>query len=160
MTTLGKSVKRSFTDWVDIARRGPAICAALLVAMIVFGAVTRTYAAETIIWETYATAILRIDGDPPKIWGLFHSTRGKKDEVLLLMWGKRYIKIDTHQKEVRELDPGTITHQKDKLLSPTADPTSKVLQSNEWILRDVGSAYRIRMILTGESHEIEINLPH
>jgi hypothetical protein len=131
----------------------------LLVTMILTTG-TATRAADTITWEAYDKAILRIDGDPPKVWGLYHSTKGKKDEVLLLLWNKRYLMLNTHLKEVRELDPQTITYKTHRLESPGDDKTATILPSTEWIVRDVGSAFRIRTILTEEKHEIEINLPH
>jgi hypothetical protein len=127
--------------------------------MILFSGIL-AYAADTILWEPYDKAILRIDGDPPKVWGLYHSTKGKKDEVLLLLWNKRYLMLNTHDKEVKELDPQTITYKTRRLESPIDDKTATLLPSSEWIVRDVGSAFRIRTILTNEKHEIEINLPH
>jgi hypothetical protein len=132
----------------------------ILLAIMLFASGTFTRAADTITWEAYPKAILRIDGEPPKVWGLYHSTKGKKDEVILLLWNKRYLMLNTHLKEVEELDPQTIVYKTRNLESPNDDKTATLLPSSDWIVRDVGSAFRIRTILTEEKHEIEINLPH
>lgn len=153
MTTPDKSARRFSTNNF---RQIPF----LLAALMFFASGILTHAADTITWEAYAKAILRIDGDPPKVWGLYHSTKGKKDEVLLLLWNKRYLMLNTHDKQVKELDPQTITYKTHRLESPNDDKTATVLPSSDWIVRDVGSAFRIRTILTEEKHEIEINLPH
>ncbi len=172
MTTPDKNARRSSIKRTTLGGRGIrfelkfhaftllAHGAFFLIVIMLFDAATPMGAADTITWESYPRAILRIDGDPPKVWGLYHSTRGKKDELILLLWEKRFLRLDTHLKEVMELEAATLTGQSKRLQSPTDDKTAKLLPSGDWIVRDVGSAFRIRMILTEEKHEIEINLPH
>jgi hypothetical protein len=172
LTTQDKSARRSSIKRSTLGGHGirhdvvthlisvSACYALLLMTVLIFLSATQISAADNITWEAYDKAILRIDGDPPKIWGLYHSTHGKQNEVILLLWDKRFLKLNTRFKEVQELDPLSIVHKSKRLESPSDDKAATILPSTEWILRDVGSAYRIRFILNEEKHEIEINLPH
>lgn len=116
--------------------------------------------ADTVTWISFRASILRIDDEPPKEWNLYRDSRSRNDEVLLLQWGKRFLRLDTKAQEAREMDPRSFTQEKGKLTSPAGDKSGKVLPTAEWIVRDAGSAWRIYFELTEENHKVDINLPH
>jgi hypothetical protein len=117
-------------------------------------------AAELITWAPFRASILRVDDEPPKIWNLFYDTRAKGDDVLLLQWGKRYLRLNTKAKEAREMDPQLFTQKNDKLTSSADASAGTVLHTDGWIVRNVGSATRVYFELPDENHKIDINLPH
>jgi hypothetical protein len=122
--------------------------------------VTQARPAETITWVSYRASILRIDDEPPKDWNVYRDTRGKNDEILLLQWGTRYVRLNTKAKEAREMDPQMFTHKNGKLTSSADDSPGKPLATAGWIVRDVGSASRVYFELTDENHKVDINLPY
>jgi len=117
-------------------------------------------AAANITWAPYRASILRIDDEPPKSWNIYYDTHAKGNDMLLLQWGDRYLRINSKLKTVHEMDPATFTHEKDKLVSPADESTGKLLVSAGWIARDVGSADRVYFELSDEGHKVDINLPH
>jgi hypothetical protein len=140
-------------------RRLAALASLLVFAISIF-VTPRIHAAATISWVQYRAIFMRIDDESPKEWNIWRDAHSKKDEVLLLQWNKRYLRINTKLQEVRDIDPQTITHKDNSATSPADDSSAKVLPTDGWILRDVGSADRIYFELTAESHRIDINIPH
>jgi hypothetical protein len=117
-------------------------------------------AADTITWVQYRAILMRVDDESPKEWNLWRDAHSKKDEMLLMQWNKRYLRINTKSQEVREIDPQTVTHNAKSVVTPADDSSAKVLPTDGWILRDVGTADRIYFELTAESHKVDINIPH
>ncbi len=134
-------------------------CITLLCAATALLLAARTRAGDTTTWVPLLAPILRIDGDPPKEWNLYKGRWDRDDKIVLLQWGKRYLRVDTHAEEVREIDPATVTQKKEKLQTPSDVKDAKVLPANDWIVRDVGAAWRIHFVLTAEHHDVDINIP-
>ncbi len=116
-------------------------------------------AAGNVTFVTYGYAALRIDGDPPKVWNLYHEPKGKSNELVLLEWGKRFIRLDVKSKEALEIRPDSITREKNSVVWSGDDSTTKVLPSGEWTFREGRAVQRLHVMLTAESHEIDIDLP-
>jgi hypothetical protein len=117
-------------------------------------------AADTITWVQYRAVFLRVDDDSPKEWNIWRDAHSKKDEVLLMQWNKRYLRINAKLLEVREIDPQSVVHKNKTAESPADDSAAKILPTDGWIVRDVGSADRIYFELAEEKHRIDINIPH
>ena len=117
-------------------------------------------AADTISWVQFRAILMRVDDESPKEWNIWRDAHSKKDEVLLIQWNKRYLRVNSKLQEVREIDPQTIKREGKSVSSPADDSSAKVLPTDGWILRDVGSADRIYFELTAENHKIDINIPH
>ena len=135
------------------------LCAALICATGVLPFNVQIHAGDTATWVLLLAPILRIDGDPPKEWNLYKGRWDRDDKIVLLQWGSRYLRVDTHAQEVRELDPHSVTKQKEKLQTPSDVKSAKVLPANDWIVRDVGAAWRIHFVLSDEKHDVDINIP-
>jgi hypothetical protein len=133
---------------------------AILSAAIAICMPARVVAAKSESFVSYAIAAVRIDGNPPPEWNLYHLAHGKFNEIVILEWGRRIIRLDEHLKEAREIKAESVTRKKGSITWTVDDSASKVLPSDEWIYRDVGNVQRLHLVLTAESHEIEIDLPH
>ncbi len=120
----------------------------------------RVAAAKSETFVSYEIAAVRIDGNPPPEWNLYHLAHGKFNEVVVLEWGKRIIRLDERLKEAREIKAESVTRKKGSLSWTVDDSASTVLPTSDWIYRDVGNVQRLHLSLTAESHEIEIDLPH
>ncbi len=143
-----------------ITRKQFALATFAILAATITGWMPEQVAAsgrETFV--AYSVSAVRIDGDPPKEWNLYHETGRKTNEVVLLEWGERFLRIDAHLKEVRELKADSITRKKESISWTGDNSATTVLPSSDWVFRDVGSAQRLHLMLTTESHEIEIDLP-
>jgi hypothetical protein len=156
LITPGRNARRHFTN---SAARELAAAAALILAMAIFVA-PRVHAADKISWVQYRAVFMRVDDESPKEWTIWRDAHSKKDEVLLIQWNKRYLRVNTKLQEVREIDPQTVAHKDNSATSPADDSSAKILPSDGWILRDVGSADRIYFELTAENHKVDINIPH
>ena len=159
MITQDKNVRRRFTSVGASAKRSAAYVSllALTIAILIAPPI---HSADTITWVQYRAIFMRIDDDSVKEWNIWRDAHSKKDEILLIQWNKRYLRINTKRQEVREIDPQSVTRGEKSVTSPADDSTAKVLPSDDWILRDVGSADRIYFELTAENHKIDINIPH
>lgn len=135
-------------------------CAAVICSMPGLLFTVQTQAGDTATWVPLLAPILRIDGDPPKDWNLYKGRWDRDDKIVLLQWGKRYLRVDTHAQEVRELDPSSVTKQKNKLQTPSDVKSAKVLAASDWIVRDAGAVWRIHFVLTDENHDVDINIPN
>jgi hypothetical protein len=159
LITPDRNGRHRFTNGRSGVRRLAALAALLAFASSIF-VTPRIHAADTISWVQYRAIFMRIDDESPKEWNIWRDAHSKKDEVLLLQWNKRYLRINTKLQEVRDIDPQTITHKDNSATSPADDSSAKILPTDGWILRDVGSADRIYFELTAENHRIDINIPH
>ena len=131
----------------------------LIVAAIFMSTPARVGAAGKETFVSYDVAAVRIDDDPPQEWGLYRLEHDKTKGVLLLEWGKRFLLLNAHLKEARELKPDSITRNKKSMAWNGDLSTTMVLPTSDWIFRDVGAAQRFHLILTAEGHDIEMNLP-
>lgn len=135
------------------------LCASFICTMVVLLLSVQTRGADTTTWIPLLVPIVRIDGDPPKDWNLYKGKWDRDDKIVLLQWGNRWLRADTHAEEVREIDPSTVTHVKEKVQTPSDYKSAKVLPTGDWIVRDVGPAWRIHFVLTAENRDIDINIP-
>jgi hypothetical protein len=144
---------------LDGERRLIIYAAMSALTLTIFGA-ARLRAADTITWVQFRAIFMRVDDESPKEWNVWRDAHSKKNEVLLIQWNKRYLRVNSKSQEVREIDPKTVTHEGKSAASPADDSSARILPTDGWIIRDVGSADRIYFELTGENHRIDINIPH
>lgn len=112
---------------------------------------------DRIIWKAIPDAILQVDGRAPKIWNLFRA--GKKLDPLLLQLGSRSLVLYVKNQEVYEIKPEHLVHKGEDLLWRETDKPAKPLATSDWSTRDVGSAWRVRVKLSGEGRMIDIQIP-
>jgi hypothetical protein len=115
------------------------------------------YATEKVTWKPITDAVLRIDDRAPKQWSLYHA--GKKYDPLLLQLGLRVLVIYVHNQAVYEISSSQFEHKGEDLLWREADKPEKPLATSDWSTRDIGSAWRVRVKLTGEGRLVDIQIP-
>lgn len=77
-------------------------CAGLQVLAAMTVAV-RAPAAERIVWKPVEAAVLKVDDRPAKSWEVYRAE--KKEHLLLVQLGARFLMLDTKAHEIYELDP-------------------------------------------------------
>jgi hypothetical protein len=116
------------------------------------------FPADKIVWKSIPDAILQIDARPVKLWNLFQA--GKKLDPLLLQLGRRSLVIYVHDQDVYEIKPESLERKGEDLLWHESDRPAKPLATSDWSLKDVGSAWRVRVKLAAEGRMIDIQIPH
>jgi hypothetical protein len=115
-------------------------------------------AEKGVLWKVSDQALLRVDDRPVKDWNIYQA--GKKANPLLLQIGNRYLLVDGREHQVFEIDPGKIEHQGAELSWDPANRPAKSLETSDWIVRDVGLAYKISTRLVAENHLLDLQIPH
>jgi hypothetical protein len=113
---------------------------------------------DRIVWKSIPDAILQVDSRAPKEWNVYQA--GKKSDPLLVQLGFRYLVFYVRNMEVFELKPEQLEHKGDDLLWRETDKPAKPLATSDWSTKDVGSATRILVKLSGEGRLINIEIPH
>jgi hypothetical protein len=129
----------------------------ILCAISVFG--TRAFAKDKpLSWKPIEDALLRVNDAPPKEWEVYRT--GKKNEPLVLQIGNRFLLIETHHRQVFELDLSKIERNTGELLWSPADRPAKPLATSDWVADDIGAAFVIRVKLDAENALVDLQLPH
>jgi hypothetical protein len=135
----------------------PLVTSLALAVSLLF-ALSAQAADKSVTWKPISEALLRIDDQPVKNWNVYEES--KKADPLLLQTGKRFLLIEVHDRKVFELAPAQIDHKGEDLLWDSANRPSQPLAASDWIVKDVGFAYRISFRLTAEKHDLDLQLPH
>ncbi len=103
-------------------------------------------------------AVLKIHDQPAKLWNVYQAA--KKNHLILVQLGQRFLMLDTKAHEVYELNPASLKHSGKDLSGPMPGKSDKPVRSSEWSVRDVGPAEMIRARLDTEGRVLEVQLPH
>ncbi len=101
--------------------------------------------------------MLKIDDRPVKLWELYRAE--KKDSLLLLQLGSRFLLLDLDTREIFELPENSLTRVEKNLRLRSAEHSGKRLASSDWYFRDLGRARLVRARLSDEGRVLEIQLP-
>ena len=134
------------------------ICFFLLLGLLLAAKGFSADKNKTAAWKPITQALLRVDDQPIKNWNVYEEN--KKGDPLLLQMGNRYLLIQVHERKVFELAPAKIEHKGTELLWDTASLPSEPLATADWLIKDVGFAYRIGMRLLAENRVLDLQLPH
>ncbi len=126
---------------------------ALGAAALSVGAAT----AEKIVWKPLERVVLKVDEKPARIWSVYRAE--KKDHLLLVALGQRYLLLDVHEHQIYELDPAKLERKEKELLWREADRPAKPMPTADWTVRDIGPARRIRAKLAAEGRVLEVQIP-
>jgi len=113
---------------------------------------------DKVAWKSVPEALLRIDDHPPKDWNLYSA--GRSNDRLLVQLGGRYLLVLVNQHHVYELDPAKLEHKQDVILWREGDRPADPMATSEWIIHDVGEAYRVHFHLDTEGRTFDIDIPH
>jgi hypothetical protein len=125
-----------------------------IVAVMSVGA----WAAEKILFKPFEGVVFRIDDRAPTLWTIY---KPDKKDLLLIQLGLRYLLVDAKEKRMYELDPAKLAHKGKDLMWDEADRPADPLPTEDWLVREVGPARRIRVKLSRENRvfNIEVVLP-
>jgi hypothetical protein len=115
-------------------------------------------ADKPVAWKPIAQALLRVNDQPVKNWNVYQEN--KKGDPLLLEMGNRFLLIQVHERKIFELAPSKIEHKGAELLWDPAALSPQPLASADWLIKDVGFAYRIGVRLVAENRVLDVQLPH
>ena len=127
-----------------------------LAALVVIALPARG-AADRILWKPVERAVLKVDDRPARIWNVYRAE--KKDHLVLVQLGRRYLMFDYRAHETYELDPAKLERKEKELLGQEADRPAKPLPSADWSVRDTGPLRRIRATLSEEGRVLEVQVP-
>ena len=116
-------------------------------------------AGEKIIFKRLPAAILKIDGKQVKFWEVYQAD--KRGHLLLVQLGRRYLLLDSKEREILEIDPSAIENKpkgNEVVWTRTPENESK-LESDAWSVRNVGPALAIKVLLSAEGRLLELQLP-
>jgi hypothetical protein len=119
------------------------------------------YAADKdkpVTWKPITQALLRVNDQPVKNWNVYEEN--KKGDPLLLAMGDRYLLIQVHERKIFELPSAKIEHKGAELLWDPATLPAEPLATTEWLIKDVGFAYRLGVRLVAENRVVDLQLPH
>ncbi len=114
-------------------------------------------AADKIVWKPVERAVLKVDDRPARIWNVYRAE--KKDHLVLVQLGRRYLMLDYRAKEIYELDLAKLERKDKELLWYEADKPAKPLSTADWSVRDTGPLRRIRATLSDEGRVLEVQVP-
>ena len=155
------------------------VCLAILVLALVSSA---TAAPERVLLKSVKMAVLKVDGRPAKIWNVFVAP--DQQHRVLLQLGSRFLMLNTNDREVLEVPADSLRVKGREIVWERNAPASaekekkpegeaaaakpattgpvkeeKLLASADWSIREVGPARVIRLRLTVEGRQIEVQLP-
>lgn len=109
-------------------------------------------------WKPVDEALLRVNDSPPKEWEVYRA--GKKNDPLILQVGNRFLLVDSHDKQIFELDPAKVERKKDEVLWSLSDRPAEALATSDWVVDDIGAAFAIQVKLEKENATFDLQLPH
>lgn len=137
----------------------PAALAVSLALALIAGVASAAHAhGKPLEWKQADAALLRVDDHPVSEWNLYQVN--KKNDLFLVKVNARYLLFDIPSHEIFELDPTKIEHKGDNLLWDPDDHPDKPLETSDWLIKDVGGAYRFRARLVAEKHVMDVQIPH
>jgi len=141
---------------ISAGPRRQSFAALAAAAFLLLAAVPASAAPLT--WIPAERAMLRVDDQAVKEWDVFQVE--KKNDRFLVQLGGRFLLVDAQQQQVFELDPKTLERKGSDLLWDPEDRPEKPLATSDWVVRDVGTAFRIRVRLDAEGRVLDLQLPH
>ncbi len=112
-------------------------------------------------WKKLGDAQLRLDGRPPLTWNVYQPEKSeKKNHLVLVLIGRRFLAIDYKAKQVFQVLPADLQAEGDGFASGDLFVSDRLVPSDEWTVRDVGPAEQIKLTLKDYGRHMEIQLRH
>ena len=115
-------------------------------------------AAEKTTFKRLPVAIFKMDGKQVRTWEVYQAE--KHGHLVLVQIGRRYLLLDTKAKEILEITPEALEQKpKDEVVWSSSSETEKPIASDDWVMRSVGPMVLIKVLLTQEGRQLELQLP-
>jgi hypothetical protein len=134
----------------------------LLVASISLGVFADARAADSkaYLWKSVSQAQCKVDDKTPLNWNVYQTEKKKEANLVLILIGHRYLALDIKAKLVYDVFPSDLQAKGKDFESGNLFVQSRVLQTDNWSLRDVGPAELIKLTLADYGRELYVELPH
>jgi hypothetical protein len=118
-----------------------------------------------ITWTEEPGAQVKLDGKIPIMWGLYQpdkkDKKKDKDDLVLILLGRRYLMIDVKAHAVYEVKLEELKAEGKNFTSDAdVSPTSRLISTTDWSIRDVGAFEKIDFTLGDYGNDLEIQIPH
>lgn len=112
-------------------------------------------------WKLLSDAQLKLDGKPPLTWSVYQPEKSqKKNNLVLILLGHRYLALDFKAKLVYQVLPTDLEPQGSDFDSGDLFVAERLLPTDSWTVRDVGPAEQIKVTLKDYGRELEVMLRH
>lgn len=139
-----------------MTRPSPVLRWLLLGCVLAFAA--NMAAAEKTAFKRLPIAIFKMDGKQVRFWEVYQAE--KHGHLVLVQIGRRYLLLDTKAKEILEITPAAIEQKpKEEMVWSSSPETEKLIASDDWVMRSVGPMVLIKVLLTEEGRQLELQLP-
>jgi hypothetical protein len=139
--------------------RGPAMTiAAASLLLLSFACAAARAANKPVTWKPAEQALLRVDDHPVVDWNVYQD--GKKTNPLLVQMNGRYLLVDGREQKIFEISPAKVERHGSDVSWDPSDRPDKPLATSDWVVRDVGLAYKITTKLVAEGKVLDVQLPH
>ena len=143
-------------------KKGRRICLSIMFFFLFAGSLLAAKQAlgadKPVAWKPIQQALLRVNDQPVKNWNVYEES--KKGDPLLLEMSSRFLLIQVHERKIFELAPAKIEHKGPDLLWDPAERPAEPLATSDWLIKDVGFAYRLGVKLVAENRVLDLQLPH
>jgi len=126
------------------------------------GARGTTEDSSGVHWVMVDGAQVKLSGKIPIMWNLYQPDKKekKKDNLALVLLGRRYLMLDTKGKLAYEVKLADLHAQGKDFTSGDLAPISRVIPTTDWSIRDVGPAELIDLTLGDYGGALEVQIPH
>lgn len=148
------------TFWFRRPRR--ILCLAIFFAALAGGIAAGAGGDDgRIHWKLLSDSQLMLDGKAPLTWNIYQPDKSqKKNYLVLVLLGHRYLAIDFKAKLVYQVLPADLQKQGSDFESGDVFTPDRLVPSEAWTVRDVGPAESIRFTLKDYGREVEVRLRH
>ena len=112
-------------------------------------------------WKLLGDAQVKIDGKPPLTWSVYQPEKSqKKNNLVLVLLGHRYLALDFKAKAVYQVLPTDLEPKGADFDSGDLFREDRLVPSDSWTVRDVGPAELIKVTLKDYGRQMEVMLRH
>src|ERR1700733_3841956 len=112
------------------------------------------------LWKSIPAAQIKIDDKTPLAWNIFQTGQKKEANLVLVLLGRRYIALDIKARIAYAVLPADVQPKGGDLETGNLFVQARILQTENWSLRDVGMAELIKFKLNNYGTRLQIELPH
>ncbi|MGA8145465.1 MAG: hypothetical protein WB987_16375 [Candidatus Acidiferrales bacterium] len=135
-----------------------------LVFLIVLCAFTTAAAKDDkgrIHWKPIDRGQVKLDNKQPLKTAVYQPDKSqKKNNLVLILLGHRWLALDIKAKLVCQVPPADLTPEGAGFESGDLFASDRLVPSKGWTLRDVGPAELVKLTLNDYGRELQVFLPH
>ncbi len=116
--------------------------------------------SQRIRWKPVAVAQVKLDDKTPLAFNVYRPEKKKDSRFVLVLLGRRYIQLDIKARVAYTVLPTGLQKNGNDLESDNFAVPSRLLQTSDWSVRDVGPAEQIKLTLGDYGRLLQVDLPH